>query len=333
MEHYLDNAATTAVLPRARAAAIAAMEEFGNPGSLHAKGTAARKVLDDSRKTLAAALGCKPACLTFTSGGSESTNTALRGAVQKNRHLGKHIVSTQIEHDATLNTLKALQNQGFEVTLVAPEMDGSVSAEAIRAALRPDTAVVSLMAVCNETGAILPLREAKQAMRDICPKALLHVDAVQAFCKIELPMDIIDLMSLSAHKLGGPRGVGCLVVRYPNTIAPLLHGGGQELGNRSGTENLPGIVGMAAAMEDACANMDANNTKVIALREKLIEGLSQIPHCALNGDRENRLPGNVSFCFEGIEGESLLLYLDAMGVCASSGSACTSGRTSPNLSN
>ncbi len=326
MEHYLDNAATTAVLPAAREAAIAAMEEFGNPGSLHAKGTAARKMLDDSRKILAAALGCKPGCVTFTSGGSESTNTALRGAAQKNRGAGKHIVSTQIEHDATLNTLKALQNQGFEVTLVAPEMDGSVSADAIRAALRPDTAVVSLMAVCNETGAILPLREAKRAMLDICPKALLHVDAVQAFCKIDLPMDIIDLMSLSAHKLGGLKGSGALYVREGLQLQPLIYGGNQENGLRSGTEAMPQIAAFAAAAAERKANFQENCEKMAALRDKLMAEAKKLG-CLINtpADCAPHIV-NLSPCTG--RSEVYIRVLSDQGIYVSGGSACGRGKKS-----
>ena len=326
MEHYLDNAATTAVLPCAREAALAAMEEFGNPGSLHAKGTAARKLLDDSRKALAAALGCKPACVTFTSGGSESINTALRGAMQKNRSVGKHIVSTQIEHDATLNTLKALQSQGFEVTLVAPEMDGSVTAEAIRAALRPDTAVVSLMAVCNETGAVLPLREAKTAMQQICPKALLHVDAVQAFCKIELPLDIIDLMSLSAHKLGGLKGSGALYVRDGLHLQPLIYGGNQENGLRSGTEAMPQIAAFAAAASRRMADFKENCEKMTALREKLTEKARELG-CQINTPA-SCAPHivNLSPCVG--RSEVYIRVLSDRGIYVSGGSACSRGKKS-----
>ena len=326
MEHYLDNAATTAVLPCAREAALAAMEEFGNPGSLHAKGTAARKILDDSRKALAAAIGCKPGCVTFTSGGSESTNTAIRGAAHKNRHLGKHIVSTQIEHDATLNTLKALQNQGFEVTLVAPEMDGSVSADAIRAALRPDTAVVSLMAVCNETGAVLPIREAKAAMRDICPKALLHVDAVQAFCKIDLPMEVIDLMSLSAHKLGGLKGSGALYVREGLHLQPLIYGGNQENGLRSGTEAMPQIAAFAAAAGERTANFRETRERMAALRDKLLREAQKLG-CRINTP-ENCAPHivNLSPCVG--RSEVYIRVLSDRGIYVSGGSACSRGKKS-----
>ena len=326
MEHYLDNAATTAVLPCAREAAIAAMDNFGNPGSLHARGTAARKVLDDSRKKVAAALSVKPACVTFTSGGSESTNTALRGAVHKNKHLGKHIVSTQIEHDATLNTLKALQSQGYEVTLVAPEMDGSVSSEAIRAALRPDTAVVSLMAVCNETGAVLPLREAKAAMQQICPKALLHVDAVQAFCKIDLPMDIIDLMSLSAHKLGGLKGSGALYVREGLHLQPLIYGGNQESGLRSGTEAMPQIAAFAAAAEARMVNFKEHTAKMAALRDKLMEKARELG-CQINTPA-NCAPHivNLSPCVG--RSEVYIRVLSDQNIYVSGGSACSRGKKS-----
>lgn len=326
MEHYLDNAATTAVLPRAREAALSAMDQFGNPGSLHAMGQRARTLLEDSRGRVAAALGVKPGCVTFTSGGSESTNTALRGAVQKNKHLGKHIVSTQIEHDATLNTLKALQNQGFEVTLVAPEMDGSVSPDAIRAALRPDTVLVSLMAVCNETGAVLPLREAKAAMRQICPKALLHVDAVQAFCKIELPMDIIDLMSLSAHKIGGLKGSGALYVREGLQIQPLIYGGNQENGLRSGTEAMPQIAAFAAAAGERMANFKENCEKMAALRDKLMAHAREMG-CRINTP-ENCAPHivNLSPCVG--RSEVYIRVLSDRGIYVSGGSACSRGKKS-----
>ncbi len=326
MEHYLDNAATTAVLPAAREAAIRAMEAFGNPGSLHACGTRARKLLDDSRKAVAGALGVKPGCLTFTSGGSESTNTAVRGAVQKNRHLGKHIVSTQIEHDATLNTLKALQNQGYEVTLVAPETDGSVTAEAIRAALRPDTILVSLMAVCNETGAVLPLRQAHAAMQQICPKALLHVDAVQAFCKVELPMEVIDLMSLSAHKLGGLKGSGALYVRQGLQIQPLIYGGNQENGLRSGTEAMPQIAAFAAAAGERMGRFAENTEKMAALRDLLMAGAKDLG-CVIN------TPAccaphivNLSPCVG--RSEVYIRVLSDRGIYVSGGSACSRGKKS-----
>ena len=326
MEHYLDNAATTAVLPRAREAALSAMDQFGNPGSLHAMGQRARTLLEDSRGRVAAALGVKPGCVTFTSGGSESTNTALRGAAHRLRHLGRHIVSTAIEHDATLNTLKALQNQGFEVTLAAPERDGSVTAEAIRAALRPDTVLVSLMAVCNETGAVLPIREAKAAMAQVCPGALLHVDAVQAFCKIHLPMDCIDLMSLSAHKIGGLKGSGALYVREGLHLTPLIYGGNQENGLRSGTEAMPQIAAFAAAAEERTARFAENTTHMAALRDRLLAGARALG-CEINtpADCAPHIV-NLSPCVG--RSEVYIRVLSDRGIYVSGGSACSRGKKS-----
>ena len=326
MEHYLDNAATTAVLPRAREAALSAMDQFGNPGSLHAMGQRARTLLEDSRGRVAAALGVKPGCVTFTSGGSESTNTALRGAAHRLRHLGRHIVSTAIEHDATLNTLKALQNQGFEVTLAAPERDGSVTAEAIRAALRPDTVLVSLMAVCNETGAVLPIREAKAAMAQVCPGALLHVDAVQAFCKIPLPVDCIDLMSLSAHKIGGLKGSGALYVREGLHLTPLIYGGNQENGLRSGTEAMPQIAAFAAAAEERTARFAENTTHMAALRDRLLAGARALG-CEINtpaGCAPHIV--NLSPCVG--RSEVYIRVLSDRGIYVSGGSACSRGKKS-----
>ena len=326
MEHYLDNAATTAVLPRAREAALSAMDQFGNPGSLHAMGQRARTLLEDSRGRVAAALGVKPGCVTFTSGGSESTNTALRGAAHRLRHLGRHIVSTAIEHDATLNTLKALQNQGFEVTLAAPERDGSVTAEAIRAALRPDTVLVSLMAVCNETGAVLPIREAKAAMAQVCPGALLHVDAVQAFCKIHLPMDCIDLMSLSAHKIGGLKGSGALYVREGLHLMPLIYGGNQENGLRSGTEAMPQIAAFAAAAEERTARFAENTAQMAALRDRLLAGARALG-CEINtpADCAPHIV-NLSPCVG--RSEVYIRVLSDRGIYVSGGSACSRGKKS-----
>ena len=326
MEHYLDNAATTAVLPRAREAALSAMDQFGNPGSLHAMGQRARTLLEDSRGRVAAALGVKPGCVTFTSGGSESPKTALRGAAHRLRHLGRHIVSTAIEHDATLNTLKALQNQGFEVTLAAPERDGSVTAEAIRAALRPDTVLVSLMAVCNETGAVLPIREAKAAMAQVCPGALLHVDAVQAFCKIPLPMDCIDLMSLSAHKIGGLKGSGALYVREGLHLTPLIYGGNQENGLRSGTEAMPQIAAFAAAAEERTARFAENTAHMAALRDRLLAGARALG-CEINtpaGCAPHIV--NLSPCVG--RSEVYIRVLSDRGIYVSGGSACSRGKKS-----
>lgn len=326
MEHYLDNAATTAVLPCARQAALAAMEEFGNPGSLHARGIRARGLLDASRRTVADALGVRPSCITFTSGGSESTNTALRGAAMKQRGLGRHIVSTQIEHDATLNTLKALQNQEFTVSLAAPERDGSLTAEALRAQLRPDTCLVSVMAVCNETGAVLPLRELRAAMNEVCPRALLHVDAVQAFCKIELPMECIDLMSLSAHKIGGLKGSGALYVREGLHLSPLIYGGNQENGLRSGTEAMPQIAAFAAAAGERMAHFAEDTARMAALRDRLLSGAEAL------GCRINTPAGcaphiiNLSPCTG--RSEVYIRVLSDQGIYVSGGSACSRGKKS-----
>lgn len=326
MEHYLDNAATTAVLPCAREAALSAMEEFGNPGSLHARGVRARALLEDSRRAVAGALGVKPGSITFTSGGSESTNTALLGAAMKMRHLGRHIVSTQIEHDATLNTLKALQNQEFTVTLAPPENDGSLTADAVRAVLRPDTCLVSVMAVCNETGAVLPLREIRAAMDEVCPRALLHVDAVQAFCKIPLPMELIDLMSLSAHKLGGLKGSGGLYVREGLTLRPLIYGGNQENGLRSGTEAMPQIAAFAAAAGERMAHFAESTAHMAALRDELITGAREL------GCRINTPAGcaphivNLSPCVG--RSEVYIRVLSDQGIYVSGGSACSRGKKS-----
>lgn len=326
MEHYLDNAATTAVLPCAREAALAAMEEFGNPGSLHARGVRARALLEDSRKTVAGALGVKPGCITFTSGGSESTNTALFGAAMKMRHLGRHIVSTQIEHDATLNTLKALQNQDFSVTLAPPETDGSLTADAVRAALRPDTCLVSVMAVCNETGAVLPLGAIRAAMDEVCPRALLHVDAVQAFCKLPLPMELINLMSLSAHKIGGLKGSGALYVREGLTLRPLIYGGNQENGLRSGTEAMPQIAAFAAAAGERMAHFAESTAHMAALRDELIAGARELG-CQINTpvDCAPHIV-NLSPCVG--RSEVYIRVLSDQGIYVSGGSACSRGKKS-----
>lgn len=326
MEYYLDNAATTAVIPAAKAAALAAMEEFGNPGSLHAAGTRARTILDDSRRALAEALGCGSSFITFTSGGSESTNTALRGAASRQKHLGRHIVSTMVEHDATLNTLRELKNQGFEVTLVAPETDGRVTPEAIRAALRPDTILVSLMAVCNETGAILPLRETKQAMREICPQAWLHADAVQGFCKIPLPMESIDLMSLSAHKIGALKGCGALYLRDTVRIPPLIFGGNQENGLRSGTEAMPQIAAFGAAARERMAHFEEHTVYMAALRDRLIAGARALGYTVNSPAAGAPHIVNLSPCRG--RSEVYIRALSDRGIYVSGGSACSRGKKS-----
>lgn len=328
---YADNAATTKPSPAAIKAMFDCMTAvYGNPSSLHSVGQAAAEMLADARARVAACLGCQPREIYFTSGGSEADNQAILSAAYRGAKAGKkHIVSTAFEHHAVLHTLKKLQTQGFEVTLLDVHAAGTVTATEVEAALRPDTCLVTVMSANNEIGSILPFGEIGAVCR--AHGVLFHTDAVQAVGHIPVNVQTqnIDLLSLSAHKFHGPRGVGVLAARQGVPLVNLIEGGAQERGKRAGTENLPAIVGMATALEEACANLEANAAKVTALRDKLIAGLSEIPHSTLNGDPVNRLPGNVSFCFEGIEGESLLLLLDARGICASSGSACTSGSLDP----
>ena len=328
---YLDNSATT----KPSAACVSAMtrllcEHWGNPSSVHNLGIEAERELKNARKAVANALGAEPDRVLFTSGGSEADNQALLSASELGRLKGKkHIISTAFEHHAVLHSLKRLEKQGFEVTLLPVGPTGTVTAQQVKEAIRPDTCLVTVMYANNEIGSILPIEEIGAVCREA--GVLFHTDAVQAAG--HLPIDVkaqhIDMLSLSGHKFHGPKGVGALYVRQGVPITSLIEGGAQERGKRAGTENVPGIAAMAAALEDACAHMEENRAKVTALRDKLIAGLSQIPHSALNGDPVNRLPGNVNFCFEGIEGESLLLLLDDAGICASSGSACTSGSLDP----
>ena len=331
MQVYADNAATTKISGHALQAMIPCFEKFyGNPSSLHTVGQEAKEVLEDARARVAACLGCEPREVYFTSGGSEADNQAILSAARFGaRKDKKHIISTAFEHHAVLHTLNRLEKEGFEVTLLDVREGHNVTAQQVKDAIREDTCLVTCMYANNEIGSVLPIPE----IGAVCKEAGVpfHTDAVQAagHLKIHVKEQNIDLLSLSAHKFHGPKGVGVLYARRGFPLTNVIDGGAQERGKRAGTENLPGIVGLAAALEDACANMEENNKKVTALRNKLIEGLSQIPHCALNGDPVNRLPGNVSFCFEGIEGESLLLLLDAHGVAASSGSACTSGSLDP----
>ncbi len=329
-EYYLDNAATTAVLPQAKAAALEAMEGYGNPGSLHALGRQARKVLEASRNQVAKSLGCGPGEIVFTSGGSESINTALFGAARKNRHLGRHILSTQIEHDATRNTLKALEIQGFYPQLVSPEKDGRVEAGKLAAALRPDTVVVSLMAVCNETGAILPIREIRRAMEEVCPKALLHVDGVQGFCKIALPLADIDLLSLSAHKIGGLKGCGALYLRPGLTLAPLIYGGGQENGFRAGTEALPQIAAFGAAAEERSRRFAAGAAHMAGLRDRLIAGAKALGWAVNTPECSAPHIVNLSPCRG--RSEVYIRALSDQGIYISGGSACSRGKKSHVLS-
>ena len=328
---YLDNAATT----RMSDAAVAAMgpyfqEIYGNPSSLHSIGQRAAEALDDARGRIAACLGAQKQEIYFTSGGSEADNQALLSAAAIGARRGKrHIISSAFEHHAVLHTLDELRRDGFEIELLPVGPVGTVTAQQVADAIRPDTCLVSLMYANNEIGSILPIGEIGAVCREM--GVLFHTDAVQAAG--HLPIDVaaqqIDMLSLSAHKFHGPRGVGVLYCKKGVLLTPLINGGAQERGKRAGTENLAGIAGMAAALEDACAHMDENAAKVAAMRDRLIAGLSKIPHSVLNGDPVHRLPGNVHFCFEGIEGESLLLLLDEKGICASSGSACTSGSLDP----
>ena len=331
MRVYADNAATT----RVSQAALNAMmpyftEVYGNPSSLHTFGQEAKEALENARERMAQHLGCQPRELYFTSGGTEADNMAIRTAAALGARKGrKHIISTAFEHHAVLHTLTKLEKEGFEVTLLDVRDGHNITAQQVRDAIREDTCLVTTMFANNEIGSVLPIAE----IGAVCKAAgvLFHTDAVQAVG--HLPIHVrdmnIDMLSLSGHKFHGPRGVGALYIRRGIAPANIIEGGGQERGKRPGTENLPGIMGMAAALDEAIADLDAHTAHVTALRDKLIAGLSKIPHCVLNGDALNRLPGNVSFCFEGIEGEALLLLLDAKGVAASSGSACTSGSLDP----
>ena len=328
---YVDNAATTKTSRTAIEAMLPYMDKiYGNPSSLHSVGQAAADALRKAREEAAEVLGCEPNEITFTSGGSEADNQALVSAAAIGARKGKkHIISTAFEHHAILHTLKKLEKEGFEVTLLDVHENGMVSAQQVADAIREDTCLVSVMYANNEIGSIQPIAEIGAVCKE--KGVIFHTDAVQAVGHVHINVkeENIDMLSLSAHKFHGPKGVGLLYARKGVRLTNIIEGGAQELGKRAGTENIPGIVGMVAALKEANANIDANAEKVSALRDRLIEGLEKIPHSALNGDRTKRLPGNVSFCFEGIEGESLLLLLDAKGICASSGSACTSGSLDP----
>ena len=317
---YADNAATTKMSRAAINAMLPYMEQYyGNPSSLYAFGQQAREALENARSRIAACLNADPREITFTSGGSEADNQAIMTAAALGARRGKrHIVSTAFEHHAVLHTLEKLKKQGYEVTLLDVHSTGLVTPEQVTEAIREDTCLVTIMYANNEIGTIQPIAE-------------IGADAVQAAG--HLPIDVkaqnIDLLSLSAHKFHGPKGVGVLYAKRGVALETIISGGAQERGKRAGTENIPAVMGMAAALEEACANMDEHRARLTGLRERLIHGLEQIPYGELNGDRERRLPGNVNFCFEGIEGESLLLLLDERGICASSGSACTSGSLDP----
>ena len=331
MTIYTDNAATTKMSDTALAAMLPCLQDnYGNPSSLHSVGQRAAEALQGARETVARCLGCDPKEIIFTSGGSEADNQAIISAARWGALKGKkHIISTAFEHHAVLHTLKKLEKEGFEVELLPVGTTGTITPEQVAAAIRPDTALVTIMYANNEIGSILPIAEIGAVCRE--KGVIFHTDAVQAagHLHIDVKAQNIDMLSLSGHKFHGPKGSGVLYARKGIPLVNIIEGGAQERGKRAGTENLPAIVGMAAALQEACDHIDENAAKVSALRDKLISGLSKIPHSALNGDPVHRLPGNVNFCFEGIEGESLLLLLDAKGICASSGSACTSGSLDP----
>lgn len=331
MKIYADNAATTKMSRTAIDAMLPYMEELhGNPSSLYSIGQQAKEGLENAREQVAKCLGCDAKEIIFTSGGSEADNQAILSASRIGAKKGKkHIISTAFEHHAVLHTLKKLEGEGFSVTLLPVHENGIVTAEQVAEAIRPDTCLVTVMFANNEIGTIQPIREIGAVCRE--KGVLFHTDAVQAagHLHIDVKEQNIDMLSLSAHKFHGPKGCGALYARRGIPLTNLIEGGAQERGKRAGTENVPAIVGMSAALEEACANIDRNSAKLTALRDRLIRGLDKIPYSALNGDAQKRLPGNVNFCFEGIEGESLLLLLDDKGISASSGSACTSGSLDP----
>ena len=331
MRIYADNAATTKMSPTAIAAMLPYLtEHFGNPSSLHTIGQQANEALEGARAVVAQCLNARPDEIYFTSGGSEADNQAIRSAAKNGARQGKkHIISTAFEHHAVLHTLEALSKEGFEVTLLDVHEDGVVTPEEVAAAIREDTCLVTIMYANNEIGSIQPIPEIGALCKE--RKIPFHTDAVQAagHLAIDVKAQNIDMLSLSGHKFHGPKGVGVLYVRKGLQLHSLIEGGAQERRKRAGTENIAGIVSLAAALKEACDHLEENAAKVSALRDKLIAGLTAIPHSILNGHPTNRLPGNVNLCFEGIEGESLLLLLDDKGICASSGSACTSGSLDP----
>ena len=331
MKIYADNAATTKMSRNAIEAMLPYMKEiYGNPSSLYEIGQRAKEELEAARSRAAAALNCEPDEIYFTSGGSEADNQAIVSAARIGEKKGKkHIISTGFEHHAVLHTLNRLEKEGFEIELLDVHKNGRVSAEQVAAAIREDTALVTIMYANNEIGTVQPIKEIGEVCRD--RKVLFHTDAVQAVghVSVDIKRDNIDMLSLSAHKFHGPKGVGILYAKKGILLTNIIEGGAQEKGKRAGTENLPGIAGMVKALEDAIENIDSYTSRLIPLRDKLIAGLEEIPYSELNGDRENRLPGTINFCFEGIEGESLLLMLDEKGISASSGSACTSGSLDP----
>ena len=331
MKIYADNAATTKLTKAALNAMLPYLEEsYGNPSSPYSLGMEAREAIENARGKIANVLACTPKEITFTSGGSESDNQAIISAANLGaKNVKKHIISSAFEHHAVLHTLEKLHKEGFEITLLDVSENGIISPEQVASVIRSDTCLVTIMFANNEIGTIQPIFE----IGKICKEkgVLFHTDAVQAagHLHINVAEQNIDLLSLSAHKFGGPKGAGVLYSKKGVLLSNLIEGGGQERGKRAGTENVPAIVGMAAALEEANENIDKNAERSLKIRNKIIDGLSEIPHSALNGDRINRLPGNINFCFEGIEGESLIYLLDNKGIYASSGSACTSGSLEP----
>lgn len=331
MKIYADNAATTKMSEAAIEAMLPYMKEiYGNPSSLYSIGQEAKEHLEDARKRVAAVLGCEPKEVYFTSGGSEADNQAIISAARMGEKKGKkHIISTAFEHHAVLHTLNKLEKEGFEIELLDVHKNGIVTPDQVRDAIREDTALVTIMFANNEIGTVQPIREIGAVCRE--KNVIFHTDAVQAIGHVPVNVkdDNIDMLSLSGHKFHGPKGTGVLYVKKGIRITNIIEGGAQERGKRAGTENVPGIMGLAKALEDATKDIEGYTKKLTPLRDKLIEGILKIPYSELNGDREKRLPATVNFCFEGIEGESLLLLLDDKGISASSGSACTSGSLDP----
>ncbi len=331
MNIYADNAATTKMSENAINTMLFHMKEvYGNPSSLYGVGQKAKEALEDARRRASAVLNCEPREIYFTSGGSEADNQAIISAARFNAAKGKkHIISTAFEHHAVLHTLDKLKKEGFEIELLDVHSNGIVTAEQVKNAIREDTALVTIMYANNEIGTIQPISEIGAVCRE--SGVLFHTDAVQAIghIPVDIQKDNIDMLSLSAHKFKGPKGVGILYAKKGIPLTNIIEGGAQERGKRAGTENLPGIVSMVAALEDATKDLQGYKERLSPLRDRLIDGLFEIPYSDLNGDRVKRLPATVNFCFEGIEGESLLLFLDDKGIQASSGSACTSGSLDP----
>lgn len=328
---YLDNAATTRTLPEAVQAMLPWFSEcYGNASSIYRLGAESKKVITDVRETIADSLHASPKEIYFTAGGSESDNWALIATAEAYREKGRHIITSKIEHHAVLHTCEYLEKRGFEISYVDVDENGILKMEELKKAIRPDTVLISVMFANNEIGTLQPIEEIGSLARE--KGILFHTDAVQAYGHVPIDVEAlhIDMLSASGHKLGGPKGIGFLYIRQGVKIRSFLHGGGQERGRRAGTENVPGIAGLGAAVKTAFAGMEGQMAKISGLRDYLMDRIeAQIPYCRLNGDRTRRLPNNVNYSFQFIEGESLLMMLDMKGICASSGSACTSGSLDP----